>query len=390
MRRAATFDNPYRLSPHVTPRAYRLHLEPDIEAARFTGRVEIDLELTEATSAITLNALDLDIQPGSLRVGPEVLTSAPVSRDADYETVTFDFSRSVPAGPVSLSVEFAGVLNDQLHGFYRSSYVDAHGVTRTIATTQFESTDARRAFPCFDDPAQKATFEITLVVPGDMGAFSNSAEVASRELADGRREVRFAPTMVMSTYLVAFVVGPFEATAERLVLGVPTRVVHPVGKGHLSGFALELLEHALVFFSEYFDRPYPGDKIDLVAVPDFAAGAMENLGCVTFREEYLLIDPAVATDAEMRQVALVVNHEVAHMWFGDLVTMEWWEGIWLNEALRPSWRRSARITSVPTGAAGSTSPASATRPSPWTLSTRRVPLSTVSSRRTSAGACSTC
>ena len=332
MRRNPAFDNPYRLATTVVPRAYRLRIEPDLDASSFSGRVEIDLDVNEPVTAISLNALELEVDAATVRVGSAILMTSAPRFDEEIETVTFEVAGAVPAGAATLEVTFRGVLNDQLHGFYRSTYDDAEGTTHAIATTQFEATDARRAFPCWDDPAYKATFEVTLVVAGDLGAYSNSAEVSSHDLGDGRREVRFAPTMVMSSYLVAFVVGPFEASAVTTVAGVPVRVIHPRGKGHLTGYAMEAAVHALEFFTEYFDRPYPGDKIDLVAVPDFASGAMENLGCVTFREEYLLLDPTKASHRERETVVLGVNHELAHMWFGDLVTMEWWEGIWLNEA----------------------------------------------------------
>jgi puromycin-sensitive aminopeptidase len=214
-----------------------------------------------------------------------------------------------------------------------------------------EPADARRAFPCFDEPDRKAVFEIALVVDEALNAYSNSPIVEVRPAGPGRKEVRFGPTMVMSTYLVALVVGPFEETPALEVGGVPVRVVHVPGKDSLASYALEVARYALGYFSDYFGIPYPADKLDLVAVPDFAFGAMENLGCVTFRETALLVDETAAARSDLERVADVVAHELAHMWFGDLVTMRWWEGIWLNEAFatfmgtkcvdafRPAWER---------------------------------------------------
>ena len=249
-----------------------------------------------------------------------------------------------------MTCRFTGTLNDKLRGFYRSTYTDDAGETHTIATTQFESVDARRAFPCWDEPDRKAVFEVTLTIDRDVDAFSNSPIVDVRRVGD-KNVVRFSPTMKMSTYLVAFIVGQLETTETVDVDGVPLRVVFTPGKRKLADFALAIGAFSLRFFTEYFDIPYPGEKVDLVAIPDFAAGAMENLGCITFRDTALLIDPTSAARAELERVADVVAHEMAHMWFGDLVTMGWWEGIWLNEAFatfmemlcvdafRPSWDR---------------------------------------------------
>ncbi|MBT4513862.1 MAG: M1 family metallopeptidase, partial [Chloroflexi bacterium] len=248
------------------------------------------------------------------------------------------------------NVNFRGLLNDQLHGFYRSVFKDDAGVEHTIATTQMESTDARRAFPCWDEPEFKASYGVTLIVPEDQFAMSNGAEI-SNEVSGGKRTVKFADTMKMSTYLVAFIVGPFEATDPVDVNGTPLRIIYPRGKGHLTEYSLEAGEHALAFFENYYGIPYPGDKLDMVAVPDFAFGAMENLGAITYREVLLLLDRDRATQPELLRVADVIAHEIAHMWFGDLVTMRWWNGIWLNEAFatfmatlstdafRPEWER---------------------------------------------------
>ena len=342
--------NPYRLDRNVVPSAYRIFLTPDLDAATFAGRVEIDVIINEAASAFTLHAIELTLGAASVSSDGTTCRSPEPTFDETYETATFAFDDALPSGAATIEIAFTGILNDQLHGFYRSTFNDASGTTHTIATTQFEHSDARRAFPCWDEPSFKATYQVNLTVPSHLAAYSNSPEISNTDLGNGQRTVSYAPTMKMSTYLVAFIVGPFEETAPLDVNGTPLRIVYPIGKGHLTELALESGAFALRFFAEYFDIHYPGDKLDMVAIPDFAFGAMENLGCITYRETALLVDPASASLAEMQRVATVVAHEIAHMWFGDLVTMEWWEGIWLNEAfatfmevlctnaLRPQWK----------------------------------------------------
>jgi puromycin-sensitive aminopeptidase len=324
--------NPYRLDRTVVPSAYRIFITPNLENATFSGRVEIDVEITEATTTLKLNAIELDLSAATLTTAGTAHRSIDLSLDEEYEVATYTFDPKLPAGPAVLEIAFDGILNDQLHGFYRSTFTDPSGVKHIIATTQFENTDARRAFPCWDEPAFKATYQVNLTVPSHLAAYSNSPIASDTDLGNGQRTVSFTPTMKMSTYLVAFIVGAFEETETVDVAGVPLRVVFPIGNAHLTALALEAGEFGLRFFSDYFDIPYPGDKMDMVAIPDFMQGAMENLGCITYRMSDLLIDPATASLAEMERVAHVVLHELAHMWFGDLVTMEWWEGIWLNEA----------------------------------------------------------
>jgi puromycin-sensitive aminopeptidase len=328
----STTPNPYRLGRNVVPSAYRIFLTPDLEAATFSGRVEIDAAIASATREVTLHAIELALDPATITVGGTAHRSTDLSYDETYQTVTFTFDDELPAGDSVIEIAFTGILNDQLHGFYRSTYVDEAGQTRTIATTQFEHSDARRAFPCFDEPSFKATYQVNLTVPSHLAAYSNSPVASETDLGNGQKSISYTPTMKMSTYLVAFCVGPFEESRTVNVDGVPLRVLYPIGKGHLVDFALEAGEFALRFFSNYFNIPYPGDKLDMIAIPDFAFGAMENLGLVTYRETALLVDPENSSLGEKSRVAEVVAHEIAHMWFGDLVTMEWWEGIWLNEA----------------------------------------------------------
>ncbi len=363
-----------RLPGGAVPRHYDIELEPDLEAAAFTGRVGIDIEVTEPRDTIVLNAAELDIASAWITAPGGEAVELDFELDEDSERLTLSprgGSARVAAGPARLDIAFTGVLNDQLHGFYRSTYTGDAGETHTVATTQFESTDARRAFCCFDEPALKATFTTTLVVKEGLLAVSNTAETGREPLEDGRVRVSFATTMPMSTYLVAFVVGPLEVTDPIDCGGVPVRVVHRPGRGDQTGFALDVAAHALEWFSDYYGLPYPSDKLDLVAIPDFAFGAMENLGCVTFREVLLLVDETAASQPELQRVADVINHELAHMWFGDLVTMAWWEGIWLNEAFatfmetacsdayRPDWRVwstfcRSRASALSTDALGTT------------------------------------
>ncbi len=292
----------------------------------------------------------MDIDRVSVERGKTSLTGK-AELDPKKERAILRFDRALDPGEWTLHIAFRGILNDKLHGFYRSQYQDAAGKTHTVATTQFESTDARRAFPCWDEPELKASYKVTLVVDQDLTAISNArAESEKPSTIKGKKEVVFAETMVMSTYLVAFIVGEFDATAP-VDAGTPLRVVHVPGKDNLTPFAKEIGSFSLKYFANYYGLPYPGDKVDLIAIPDFASGAMENLGAITFRETALLVDEKTASRAELERVADVVSHENAHMWFGDLVTMKWWNGIWLNEAFatfmemlavdkwKPHWRR---------------------------------------------------
>ncbi|MGA2473713.1 MAG: M1 family metallopeptidase, partial [Acidimicrobiales bacterium] len=340
----------FRLPRTVDPETYRMEIEPNVGSATFSGTVAIDVVVREPVTEIVLNAAELAISDVEVQAFDGSTVGCSVTFDDDLEQVVFRPSSELPPGPCTISCRFTGTLNDKLRGFYRSTYTGPDGETQTIATTQFESVDARRCFPCFDEPDRKAVFDIALIVDPGVDAISNSP-IVGIDRVGAKRRIRFSPTMKMSTYLVAFVVGKLETTETVDVDGVPLRVVCTPGKRHLGEFALEVGAFALRFFTEYFNVPYPGEKVDLVAIPDFAAGAMENLGCITFRDTALLVDTSSAARAELERVADVIAHELAHMWFGDLVTMRWWEGIWLNEAFatfmemlcvdafRPSWDR---------------------------------------------------
>ncbi|HZQ37648.1 MAG TPA: M1 family metallopeptidase [Dehalococcoidia bacterium] len=323
----------YRLPDDVVPSRYDLTLRPDIPNARFSGEETVTIDVRRPTRTVTLNAKELQIQSAQATREGQPPLSAEVTLDEELERATLSFPSELAAGEWKLNIAFTGILNDKLKGFYRSTYKDENGVEQAIATTQFESTDARRAFPCWDEPAFKAVFAVTLVIDKDHAAISNgSVKRETVDAAAGTKTVVFNDTPVMSTYLVAFVVGAFEASDPVDVDGIPLRVWCAPGKKALTPFALKAGAHALAFFIRYYGIPYPGAKLDMLAIPDFASGAMENLGAITYREALLLLDEGKATYNELERVATVEAHEIAHMWFGDLVTMQWWNGLWLKEA----------------------------------------------------------
>jgi aminopeptidase N len=314
-----------RLPGGAIPQHYTLQLAPDLQTAIFTGEETIDLTLARPTDSIVLNASHLKFGAVTAEVKGQSL-SADVTLDPALEQARFHFRHQLAAGPIALKVAYSGALNGQLRGFYLSKTA-----RRNYAVTQFEPTDARRAFPSFDEPAMKATFDVSLIVPAGDTAIGNTNIVSDTPgPGAGEHTIRFARTPKMSTYLVAFLVGDFKCLSGESD-GVPIRACATPDQVQFGQFALSGAEFFLHYYDTYFGIKYPMPKLDMIAIPDFEAGAMENFGAITYRETAMLVDPKNASVDALKVVAVDVAHEMAHQWFGDMVTMEWWDNIWLNE-----------------------------------------------------------
>ncbi|CAK9172685.1 unnamed protein product [Ilex paraguariensis] len=319
-----------RLPKFAIPKRYDLKLKPDLVTCKFTGVVAVTVDVVADTKFIVLNAAELSVDPKFVQFkGPKVLEALEVELVQEDEILVVEFGESLPIGVGVLSIAFQGTLNDRMKGFYRSTY-EHNGEKKNMAVTQFEPADARRCFPCWDEPACKATFKITLEVPSELVALSNMP-VIEEKVSNNLKTVYYEESPIMSTYLVAVVVGLFDYVEDHTSDGVNVRVYCHVGKANQGKFALDVAVKTLGLYREYFAVPYSLPKLDMVAIPDFAAGAMENYGLVTYRETALLYDEKHSAAANKQRVAIVVAHELAHQWFGNLVTMEWWTHLWLNE-----------------------------------------------------------
>ncbi|GIL40370.1 M1 family metallopeptidase [Roseiterribacter gracilis] len=329
-----------RLPDYVRPLDYKIEIAPDAAAPTFAGKVELQFETTKPITTLTLNAIDLTFDTAEIDG-----VAATVAIDPEAATATF-----TPLGPITLGKHIAkfayrGKISTNAYGLFSSTALSADGGKKRLLATQFESSGARRMFPSFDEPGFKSVFNLTAIVPQDEVAISNMPIEASAP-EDGRKRVTFARTPVMSSYLLFLAVGDYESI-EGQAGNTKVAVWTPRGAIHRAHYALDATIEVLTWFSDYFAMPYPLPKLDMVATPT-ARGAMENWGAIRFSDAYLLIDDG-ASQQRKQQVWSVIAHEVAHMWFGDLVTMQWWDDLWLNEgfatwasgavakALHPEW-----------------------------------------------------
>ena len=322
-----------KLPEGVRPTSYRLSLEVTPESDTFSGSTMVTVELDAPSDEIWMHGERLE-------VSSVYATHATTRIKGSWEQITPDgvarviLREALPAGRSTLHFEYTAPFDTPLRGLYR---VTTGG--HTYAFTQFESISARLAFPCFDEPRFKTPFELTLTVPGEQFAASNTPVDRAIPLPDGRQRISFLPTPPLPTYLVAMAVGPFDVVTGATIppgperrVPIPLRGLATKGRGALLKLALDHTAKYVEALERYFGIAYPYRKLDLVAVPDFAAGAMENVGLITFREWLLLLDAERATEGQRRAFAYVMAHELAHQWFGNLVTMPWWDDIWLNEA----------------------------------------------------------
>jgi aminopeptidase N len=329
-------DTPGKLPKEVVPTDYSVRIVPDIDKLTFTGTETVKLNVRSAVRQLVLNALELKIEAASL--DDKELPASAIKIDTKSELLTLALPSELPTGEHTLTLRFAGKINEQGQGLFFMRYQEhGSGVRKTMLGTQFEATDARRFFPCWDEPVFRALFQLTTVVPEDWLAVSNMPVESEKKIAGGK-EVRFAATPPMSSYLNVFVAGELDSIESR---SGPTqlRVVTTKGKAEMGRYALEATAQILQYYNDYFGVAYPLPKLDQIAIPGGFGGAMENWGGITYYESKLLFDPKISSSETKQDIYEVLAHEMAHQWFGDLVTMAWWDNLWLNEGFA-SWMGS--------------------------------------------------
>ena len=312
----------------IVPVNYKIHLDPDLVSFNFDGKCDFLFEATEKIVGLSLNILEIAIWSCRVWQQPDQWVTCSFRVDPEKEEV-FIFLPEPMSGRIRLAIDYRGIINNKMAGFYRSQYT-YQNQTRYIAVTQFEESDARRAFPCMDHPACKASFDIIMDIDKKMVAISNQAITKEDLLENGKKRVTFAQTPKMSTYLVFFGVGQFEFSQDKKDSRV--RVVTLPDMKQFAQFGIEFGRKSLAFSESYYGIDYPLPKMDLIAIPDFAFGAMENWGAITFRENLLLYYPGVTSKSGMERICEVIAHEIAHQWFGNLVTPSDWRYLWLNES----------------------------------------------------------
>ncbi|MET0249572.1 MAG: M1 family metallopeptidase, partial [Sphingobium sp.] len=321
----------------AAPSHYAITVTPDAANLKFTGKAAIDVTVAQAMPTLVLNAADLTIarvtltsQKGKAITGKAVL-------DAAAQTVTFDFGKPLQPGQYRLNVEYAGVIATQANGLFALDYTDNAGAQKRALFTQFEAPDARRFVPSFDEPSYKATFDLTAIVPSAQMAVSNMPVKATKEMGGGRKAVTFGTSPKMSSYLLFFGLGDLDR-ATKMVGRTEVGVITGKGNTGKAQLALDASAAILPWFDDYFGVPYPLPKLDNVAGPGQSQffSAMENWGAIFTFERALLVDPRFTSEATKRRIYETVAHEMAHQWFGDLVTMAWWDDLWLNEGFA-SW-----------------------------------------------------
>lgn len=327
---------PGKLPKEVRPTEYAIRIVPDLGKLTFTGSETIKLQVGQPVTKLVLNSLEIEVASAS--IDDQELPNKAIQLDPEEQTLTLTLPNELASGEHVLSLKFSGKINAQGQGLFFARYQE-HGSNRKkiMLGTQFEATDARRMFPCWDEPSFRARFQLTTVVPAEFSAVSNMPVEGERKIEEGK-EVRFSLSPEMSSYLVVLCAGEFDSI-ESEQDGVKLRVVTTKGKGEMGRYALESEAKILRYFNDYFGVPYPLPKLDLIAVPGGFGGAMENWGGITFYESALLFDPKNSSIETKQDIFSVVAHEMAHQWFGDLVTMAWWDNLWLNEGFA-SWMGS--------------------------------------------------